>query len=425
MIFIDSIGGGLIFPILPKLFLDNKNGLIVDNIYISREFLYGMSAALIPLCSIFGQPIFGRLSDIYGRKNIIYAGLGLLTLNNLVFIFSIVTHNVWTFFLAEIFGGFFAGTYSVGNALISDISGEDDNKRILNFKFITLSSVCGFILGPGISVINSRSNTYISLTTPFLIAFFLGISNLLLLFFSFSMAKISLKGCTIPSNYLIKRQKSLLIIFIEMFRSIIYVFTESKIRGLVFTYLSFQLGFSLFLQSLPLYLTVKYKYVPNQIGLFFVTMSILMTISMFLFQKVISKFTSFKKQMEVGLIFLTLLALLEWIWFNFIDINNRIDQVHTLWIIAGVFYMVAPFVALGFTNLFAKIGNKDEQGKLMGVSGQICGIAFFISGMLVGSLFTLAGNLVCVISTILMVVCYLRLRMNNSTVYISERIFHN
>ena len=76
-IFIDSISVGIIFPIMPELFLNHSYGLASSTTYLSPEMLYGLSFALFPLAGFIGMPLIGSLSDQYGRKNVIIISIKL------------------------------------------------------------------------------------------------------------------------------------------------------------------------------------------------------------------------------------------------------------------------------------------------------------------------------------------------------------
>jgi len=133
LFFIDSIGLGLVFPILPTLFLNTHFGLTtyINPAYIN--LLYGIAIALFPFGSIFGMSILGSMSDRFGRKSILTKGVLGFLLGCLLSVFSIYLHNVWLFLLSRFVSGFSSGTYAVCMASIMDISGDnDEQKKILS-----------------------------------------------------------------------------------------------------------------------------------------------------------------------------------------------------------------------------------------------------------------------------------------------------
>ena len=415
MLFIDAIGGGLIFPILPELFIDNQSGLILSSTYLSREVLYSLSFALLPLSSMFGMPILGTMSDKYGRIQVILWGLIGLIINDLLSIISILVHNVWLFLLSILFSGFLSGTYAVGNALITDLSNNDE-EIISNFKLPTLASMLGFILGPGLAIFVNKINMSNPLIIPFIIACTLSVINFFLLWNNFRNINknVKIRSTSYISNLdsISSNEKNILVNKLSLIRSIFslmtYVFNNQHTKMLALAYLLFQFGFGLFLQSLSLNLAHNYHYAPSQIGKFFVVMAIAMTASMYLLQKLITKFINYKIQIKIGLITISTLFILYLILYK-VNIF-QLNYIYITWIVTAVFYILLPFITLGFTNLFAKSVVKEERGKIMGGCGQICSTAFFISALLVGKLTIISYSFILLISGISFMLSYIVLK---------------
>jgi hypothetical protein len=56
LLFIDTISAGLIFPILPAFFINQEYGLLKNDLYFSKEILYGLSFVMFPLSTcVFGS----------------------------------------------------------------------------------------------------------------------------------------------------------------------------------------------------------------------------------------------------------------------------------------------------------------------------------------------------------------------------------
>lgn len=416
MLFIDGISGGLIFPILPELFMNSKSGLVVSNKYLSIEILYSLSLALFPLSSMFGMPILGTLSDRYGRNKIILYGMAGLTFNYLLSIISILTHNIWLFLLSILLSGFLSGTYSVGNALISDIS-DNDQERISNFKLPTFASTLGFILGPGLSIFIDKTNLSNPLVIPYIIACILSIINFFLLWNNLNKAGVKYINY-VPNQAFVdnidilanKHSIHLLLLVRSIFISLIYVFSNSYIKMLALTYLLFQFGFGLFLQSLSLHLASNHHYTPSQISNFFVIMFIAMAVSMYLLQKLVTRYVNYKIQVKLGLIIISTLLIVGLIFDIIVLDIFQLYYAYITWMITIMFYIIVPFITLGFTNLFANSVYKKDQGKIMGVNGQIYSIGFFLSALFVGKLMVISYNLVLLISGISFMLSYVILK---------------
>ena len=411
MLFIDAMGGGLIFPILPELFIDNKFGLILTDTYLSREMLYSLSFALLPLFSIIGMPILGAMSDKYGRIQVILGGLIGLIVNDLLSIASILTHNVWLFLFSIMLSGFLTGTYAVGNAIITDLSNNDE-EIITNFKLPTLASMLGFILGPGLAIFVNKINIANPLIIPFIVACTLSVINFLLLWNNFRNINKSIKIKTFgyisnldcinsnKNNILLNK----LLLFRLIFNLITYVFTNQHTKVLAVSYLLCQFGFGLFLQSLSLNLSYNYYYTPSQIGEFFVIMAMSMAISMYLLHKLIAKFINYKTQIKIGLIAMSVLFV---IYLVLHKVNVfQLYRIYITWTVTAIFYILIPFVTLGFTSLFAQNVPGRDKGQVMGGCGQIYSIGFFVSALLVGKLTVTTYNFILLISSISFILSY-------------------
>lgn len=424
MIFIDSIGEGLVFPILPDLFMNEKSGFMLDNINLSKELLYSMSFTLFSFGSIFGMPILGNLSDKYGKSNVIIYGLGGIVLSYLFSISAVFYKNVWLFLFSRFIGGFLTGTYAVGNAVISKISDNVDD-RISNFKLPTFASITGFIIGPALSICVVQQTVINPLIIPFLITFVLSIINLIFLIKNTQNVQtnhynISSLYNVIPLyksdfNYTHKSHNKLYVnkltqILLFIYASLSYLVERKHTRILVLSYLFLELGFGIYFQSLSLFLATVFAYNSSQIGVLFIVLALVMSISMYILHPLVTKFLYYKTFIKFGVIVLSLLIVLLLVYSKYIP-HQLYEYEYLTWIILVIFYIVLPFVTLGFTTLFASHVSIEEQGKIMGAEGQIRSFALVISGLLMSKLITINHDLVLLVSSIFLIVSYLVLRV--------------
>ena len=405
MLFVDGLCYGLIFPILPSLFFDNKLGLLSDDQYLPKELLYSLTLSILFLASLLGMPILGILSDLYGRNRIIIMGIIGFVCAHLIGIISILIHNVWLFYIAIFLYGFCMGTYSVGSALISDISYNEDN-RISNFKIPILSSMLGFIIGPGLSVFVDQINIPNPLIIPFVIVLMFHILNILFYLKILNTNKINE---SINLNDFINIDDNSLAKKIVM--SLFYIFYNKKTKTLAITYFFFQFGFGLFVQSIALHLSLSYYYTPGQIGSFFVVMSFVMATSIYLLQRLTKTYISYLSQNKIGLISISFLLILGFIVRISVGAQQLID-VNYIWLITIMFYVLCPFVSLGFTNLFVNNRENGKLGVIIGGSGQVSSLAFCIAGLIMSNLLILSYNLILLISGLSFLLSYIVLKLH-------------
>jgi MFS family permease len=111
-VFIDMLGFGIVFPLLP--FWTRSLG--------ASEFDFGLLLATYSFFQLFFAPLWGRLSDNFGRRPIILVGLT-GTLFSFVFLTltaSIFNSIIMLFFCRVIGGIFTSATLPTSRAYISD-----------------------------------------------------------------------------------------------------------------------------------------------------------------------------------------------------------------------------------------------------------------------------------------------------------------
>ncbi len=134
--FINSVSFTLIIPILYP--------------YAQQFGLNDFQASLLPtafaISQFIGTPILGKLSDRFGRKNLLIISLLGTALANLI---SSVATVAWLLYAARILDGITGGNNSIAKAVISDIT--DPSQRAKAFGLFDAVFRLGFVVGPGLS----------------------------------------------------------------------------------------------------------------------------------------------------------------------------------------------------------------------------------------------------------------------------------
>jgi multidrug resistance protein len=131
--FIDLLGFGLIIPILP----------IYSEQLGASGWMIGLIAGSYSLMQFIFAPIWGNLSDIFGRKPILMASIAI---NIAGYIFFANATSITLLLLSRSFSGIGSANISVAQAYISDITPPE--KRAKSFGLIGVAFGLGFILGP-------------------------------------------------------------------------------------------------------------------------------------------------------------------------------------------------------------------------------------------------------------------------------------
>jgi MFS transporter, DHA1 family, tetracycline resistance protein len=133
-VFIDLLGFGILIPILPA-FATLELG--VD------ETAIGVSIAIYSLVQFFCNPIFGSLSDRYGRKPIIVITLLLNASGYIIFAF---THSFLMLIISRIVAGIGGSSIGVAQAYIADVTTKETRAR--GMGLIGAAFGLGFVFGP-------------------------------------------------------------------------------------------------------------------------------------------------------------------------------------------------------------------------------------------------------------------------------------
>src|ERR1700704_470980 len=179
-ILIDTLGIGILGPILPQL-LGNPASphylLGKDAAPGAGYIMFGFLVAVFPVMQFFATPILGQLSDRYGRKPVLALSLAGTSLGYLLFATGIVFKNIPLLFLARALDGITGGNLSVAQASIADVTKPED--RTKNFGLIGAALCGGFIVGPFLGgVLADRSVlSWFSASTPFWFAAILAAAN--------------------------------------------------------------------------------------------------------------------------------------------------------------------------------------------------------------------------------------------------------
>ena len=150
-VFTVSMGYGVVLPLLPFL-IERLLGTGSDITQISRST--GLLTAIYTLALFLFAPIWGWMSDLYGRRVILLAGLigfGATTL-----IFSFMESSVGLYAERFLSGLFAAAVTPVALAVVADLATSEE-ERARRLTFVSLAGISGFLLGPMLGVFLART----------------------------------------------------------------------------------------------------------------------------------------------------------------------------------------------------------------------------------------------------------------------------
>ena len=165
VMFLVMVGFGIIIPVLP--FLAEQVG--------GTPTQLGFLMAVYSLMQLFFAPVWGKVSDRFGRKPVMLIGILGLAIS---FFIMAAADSLWLMFVARIIGGVLSSAnMPTTMAYVADITTEEDRGK--GMGIIGAATGLGFIFGPAIGGLMSKS----SLNTPFLFAGILSALTFLLVLF--------------------------------------------------------------------------------------------------------------------------------------------------------------------------------------------------------------------------------------------------
>lgn len=139
-VLVDSIGFGIILPVLPRLIMQ-LTGLGID-----RAAAYGGGLAFCyAAMQFFCAPVLGNLSDAFGRRPVLLFALAALGCDYLIMGFA---PTILWLFAGRLVAGIAGASFTPAYAYVADIT--EPAKRAQSFGLMGAAFGGGFILGPAI-----------------------------------------------------------------------------------------------------------------------------------------------------------------------------------------------------------------------------------------------------------------------------------
>lgn len=363
VLFIDSMGLGLVFPILNTLIFDPSAHFFANELTPhTRNLLYGVTIGTYMLCWFFGAAFLGDLSDQIGRKKCLLICLIGAVAGYLLTAMAVIFANYYLLITGRIIAGFTAGSQSIAQAAIVDLSEPEHKAR--NLGFILFFCSVGFAFGPVIGGLLSSSSvvSWFSYSMPFYFAAGISFINAILLQWLFHESFIEAHKIHFKLHHAIS-------IFLSAFKDI-------HIRELSVVFLIMIFGWSGFYSFISMYLYQLYHFSSLQNGFYMGLMGVGFGIGTGFLIDPLTKRFSLKLCTIVGCIFAAIAMML----------TVTAPQEVYIWV-EVVFVAIAIAIAYStILTLFSNQVSDDSQGWVMGVTGAIMALAFGVNGLILGIL---------------------------------------
>ena len=139
-ILLDSMGFGLIMPVLPRLLMRVGHLPLDAAIDAGAWMSLAMAGA-----SFIAAPLLGNLSDALGRRTVLLVALAGMAANYLVLALA---GSVGMVIFGRVLTGLFGGSYGPAQAAVADVTAPED--RAKTFGMVSAAFGVGFIAGPAL-----------------------------------------------------------------------------------------------------------------------------------------------------------------------------------------------------------------------------------------------------------------------------------
>jgi MFS transporter, DHA1 family, tetracycline resistance protein len=257
-ILIDTLGIGILGPILPQL-LTNPNSphyLLGSGASESSKYImFGFLVGIFPIMQFFATPILGQLSDRYGRKPVLALSLAGTALGYLLFAVGIVIKNIPLLFVSRALDGITGGNLSVAQASIADVT--QPSERTKNFGLIGAAFGVGFIIGPFLGGVLADPSvvSWFNAATPFWFAALLASANTTQVLLQFDETNRHIRQFPVQ--------------FTKGIANIVRAYGMRELRTIFLTSFFFNAGFGFFISFFGVFLIHRFHFNEARIGNFF------------------------------------------------------------------------------------------------------------------------------------------------------------
>jgi multidrug resistance protein len=139
--FVDMIGLTLVLPLL---------ALYAINLHASPTTV-GFLTAAFPVAQLLASPVWGRVSDRYGRRPALLVGLSASAVAYVIFGFA---SALWLLFASRFVQGLGGGTTGVAQAYVADTMAPHERAKALGW--LSAATSLGVVIGPAVGSFAAR-----------------------------------------------------------------------------------------------------------------------------------------------------------------------------------------------------------------------------------------------------------------------------
>ena len=341
-VLLDSIGFGIIMPVLPQLIMD------VSSEPLSSAAQYGGWLMFVyAAMQFFSAPVLGNLSDRFGRRPVLL--LSLLLMGGDYLLMGWAPSIAWLF-VGRFIAGISASTYGIANAFIADTFPPEE--RAKNFALMGAAFGTGFIVGPVIGGFLGEFGP----RAPFYAAAGLAFANVL---YGLLVLPESLR----PENRRRFEWKRA-----NPFGAFNQLWRYPMVMGLVFAYFFYMIGHHSLPSVWSYFAIEKFSWSPTEIGFSLAAVGVCMIfVQTYLIRRFLARYGS-ERTAYIGLV----MTLISFLGYAFIPFGWMMYIV----ILVGA---AQGFVGPSLQGLMSKQVPADSQGELQGALGSMASLVSILS----------------------------------------------
>ncbi len=351
---IDSIGLGIVIPVLP----DVIRKFTQEEVSVAR--IYGYFIAVYAILQFFASPLLGGLSDRFGRRPVLLLSLLGAAVD---YAFMAFAPTLPLLFLGRVIAGISGASYTVASAYIADIS--DDSNRSKNFGVMGAGFGLGFILGPAIGGLIATYGTHF----PFLAAAAFNLLNFLFGLF------------VLPESLPKERRRVIAWSALNPFRALRNTLHLRAVRGLLWVHLLFQLAGQTHPSIWTIYTEHRYGWSVAQVGLSLAVVGLLSAISQGALTGLIVQRLGERRTLIYG-------CLGEAVGFLLLGLATQGWMLYVVLAFSSVFWAGQP----ALQSLISREAPPDAQGELQGTLMSITNLTGVANPLVMTTLFSLTSQ---------------------------------
>ena len=341
-VLLDSIGFGIIMPVVPQLIMDVSGEPLASAAQYGGWLMFVYAAM-----QFFSAPVLGNLSDRFGRRPVLL--LSLLLMGGDYLLMGWAPSIAWLF-LGRFIAGISASTYGIANAFIADSFPPEE--RAKNFALMGAAFGTGFIVGPVIGGFLGEFGP----RAPFYAAAALAFANVLYGFF------------VLPESLKAENRRRFEWKRANPFGAFNQLWRYPMVMGLVFAYFFYLIGHHSLPSVWSYFAIEKFGWSPAEIGFSLGAVGVCMIlVQTYLIRRFLKRYGT-ERTAHIGLT-MTIIAFLGYALVPF-------GWMMYIVIVVGA---AQGFIGPSLQSLMSNQVPADAQGELQGALGSMASLVSILS----------------------------------------------